>query len=104
MRAARDTLGDRATAEALSERAPGNGGGEGSARYAEAALTFSRGLRQIEAWGVVVRDLDSGICDFRARRGDRDVYLCWQVGEERIAYWHELDAGFRGRQPLDEAS
>jgi hypothetical protein len=104
MRRARDVLGERATTEELSEHAAGNGGGEGSTRYAEAALTFSRGLRQIEAWGVVVRDLDSGICDFRARREGREVYLCWQVGEDRIAYWHELDAGFRGRQPLDESS
>ena len=51
---------------------------------------------------MVVRDLDEGICDFRARRGGRDVYLCWRVGEERIGWWHELDAGFRGRRPLDE--
>jgi hypothetical protein len=104
MRRARDVLGERATTEELSGHAAGNGGGENGTRYAEAALTFSRGLRQIEAWGVVVRDLDSGICDFRARREGREVYLCWQVGEERIAYWHELDAGFRGRQPLDETS
>jgi hypothetical protein len=102
MRAARDTLADQEAAEVPKEHAPANGGGGGGTRYAEAALIFSHGLRQIEAWGVVVRDLDEGLCDFRARREDRDVYLCWRVGERRIGFWHEIDAGFPGRQPLDD--
>ena len=51
---------------------------------------------------MVVRDLGTGICDFPARRGDRDVFLCWRVGEERIEWWHELDTGFQGRLPLDD--
>lgn len=103
LRAARKVLADRDLVTALAEHAPGNGGGAAGARFAEAALTFSRGLRQIERWGVVVRDLDEGICDFRADRYGRDVYLCWRTGEDRIGWWHDLDAGFRGRQPLDEA-
>ena len=102
LRAAREVITDRALVETMAARAPGNGGGAEGRRFAEAALRFSRGLAQIERWGVVVRDLDEGICDFRARRGGRDVYLCWRVGEERIGWWHELDAGFRGRRPLDE--
>ncbi len=102
MRAARDTLGDHEAAEVPQEHAPANGGGGGGPRYAEAALVYSRGLRQIEAWGVVVRDLDEGLCDFRARREDRDVYLCWRVGERSIGFWHEIEAGFPGRQPLDD--
>jgi hypothetical protein len=102
MRRARDELADAELAEEAARGAPGNGGGATGTRYAGAALRFNRGLRQIEAWGIVVRDLDSGICDFRSRREGRDVYLCWRVGEERIGFWHELDAGFRGRQPLDD--
>jgi hypothetical protein len=103
MRSARAVLTDRALVDLLARRAPANGGGPDGRTFAEAALAFSRGLAQIAAWGVVVRDLDSGLCDFRARREDRDVYLCWRLGEERIGYWHELDAGFRGRLPLDDA-
>lgn len=103
MRAARSVLTDRSLVEVLARRAPTNGGGEDGRAFAEAALSFSRGLAQITAWGVVVRDLDSGLCDFRARHEDRDVYLCWRLGEERIGYWHELGAGFQGRRPLDDA-
>ena len=102
MRRARAVLTDRSLVEVLARRAPSNGGGEDGRAFAEAALLFSRGLAQISAWGIVVRDLDSGICDFRARREDREVYLCWRLGEERIGWWHELGAGFQGRQPLDE--
>jgi hypothetical protein len=102
MRAARAVITDGELAARLAERAPGNGGGEEGKRFGEAALRFSRGLAQLERWGVIVRDLDSGICDFPARRGDRDVYLCWRVGEERIGWWHELEAGFQGRRPLDD--
>jgi hypothetical protein len=103
MRAARAVLTDRSLVEVLARRAPSNGGGDDGRTFAEAALTFSRGLAQITSWGVVVRDLDSGLCDFRARHEERDVYLCWQLGEDRIGYWHEIGAGFQGRRPLDEA-
>lgn len=102
LRAARAVITDGELAGRLAQHAPGNGGGAEGRRFGEAALRFSRGLAQIERWGVIVRDLDSGICDFPARRGDRDVYLCWRVGEERIGWWHELEAGFQGRRPLDD--
>lgn len=102
MRAARAVLTDRTLVDLLARRAPSNGGGEDGRVFAQAALTFSRGLAQITAWGVVVRDLDAGICDFRARRDEREVYLCWRLGEDRIAFWHELEAGFQGRRPLDD--
>jgi hypothetical protein len=105
LRHARRTLAERERAEERSTAAGANGGGDDdAAEFARAALVVSRGMAQIERWGVVVRDLDSGICDFLAERDGRDVWLCWRVGEERIAWWHELEAGFAGRQPLDEAS
>jgi hypothetical protein len=103
MRAARETLAKGASAEDRTERAAANGGGADARSFAESALTLSRGMAQIETWGVVVRDLDSGICDFPAEREGREVYLCWQLGEERIGFWHELEAGFAGRQPIDDA-
>lgn len=60
-------------------------------------------LRQIDAMGVLVKDLDSGLIDFPALRDGREVYLCWRLGEGgRIAWWHEIEAGFAGRQPLDD--
>jgi len=51
--------------------------------------------------GIEIKDPRRGLIDFRSLRAGRVVYLCWQLGEERIAYWHDLDAGFPGRQPLD---
>lgn len=61
-------------------------------------------LQAIEAAGVAVKDLEIGLCDFLGQRDGRDVWLCWQYGEKRVAHWHELDTGFAGRQPLDEPS
>jgi hypothetical protein len=102
LRAARAVIADRELLGALSKIAPANGGGADGRRFAEAALTMSRGLAQIEAWGIVVRDLDQGLCDFPHERDGRVVYLCWLFGEERIAWWHDIHAGFAGRQPLEE--
>jgi hypothetical protein len=102
LRQARTVIGDRELLASLAKRAPTNGGGADGRRFAEAALTMTRGLGQIERWGIVVRDLDSGLCDFPTEREGRVVYLCWRLGEERIAYWHDVHSGFAGRQPLDE--
>jgi hypothetical protein len=104
LRRARAVIGDRELLAALAKRAPTNGGGADGRRFAEAALTMTRGLGRIEEWGIVVRDLDEGLCDFPYERDGRVVYLCWRLGEERIAWWHDVHAGFAGRQPLDEAA
>jgi hypothetical protein len=61
-------------------------------------------LAHIEETGVSVKDLDIGLCDFLGERNGRDVCLCWQYGEKRVTHWHDLDAGFSGRQPIEEAS
>jgi hypothetical protein len=50
--------------------------------------------------GVERKDYESGLVDFVGRHEGRDVYLCWKLGEERIGYWHELNAGFAGRKPI----
>ena len=96
-------MADRERAARLRSVAGGNGGGADGTVFGEAAQRFTRGLAQIERWGVIVRDLDTGICDFPALREGREVYLCWRVGEARIEWWHESDAGFAGRRPLDDA-
>jgi hypothetical protein len=59
-------------------------------------------IAEIEALGVQVKDLDMGLLDFPCRVEGRTVLLCWKLGEPSISYWHELDAGFAGRQPIDE--
>ncbi len=50
--------------------------------------------------GVEIKDVNTGLVDFRSLRDEREVYLCWQYGEDRIRYWHDIEAGFAGRQPL----
>jgi hypothetical protein len=57
-------------------------------------------IGQIEALGVDIKSLDPALIDFPSLRDGRVVYLCWQEGEETIAYWHELHTGFAGRRPL----
>ena len=57
-------------------------------------------LEEFEKREIIIRDLQRGLIDFPALREDREVYLCWLYGEQRIDYWHELDTGFASRQPL----
>ena len=58
-------------------------------------------IERLQRLGVVVRDIQSGLIDFPSLREDRVIHLCWQRGEPlEIRYWHEIDAGFAGRQPL----
>ena len=51
--------------------------------------------------GCVLKDWAGGLVDFPALRQGKKVWLCWRLGEPAVAYWHELDAGFAGRKPLD---
>jgi hypothetical protein len=51
---------------------------------------------------IVLRDLDRGLVDFPALRDSAEIYLCWQEGEDEIAFWHEPEAGFAGRRKLED--
>ena len=59
-------------------------------------------ISEIDAIGVQVKDLDSGLLDFPCRLDDQVVLLCWRIGETSIEHWHTLESGFKGRQPVDE--
>lgn len=59
-------------------------------------------LAEIDAIGVQVKDLETGLLDFPCRLDDEIVLLCWRMGELAIEHWHTVDAGFQGRQPVDE--
>ena len=50
--------------------------------------------------GCELKDYQVGLIDFVGRHQSRDVYLCWKLGEEKIGYWHEMNAGYAGRQPV----
>lgn len=57
-------------------------------------------LHELEIFGCELKDLAIGLVDFLFLRDGKEAYLCWRLGEERIAFWHPLDTGFVGRQPL----
>ena len=61
-------------------------------------------VHEIQESGAELKDIRLGLVDFPAERGGEQVYLCWQYGEPEVAFWHRLDAGFGGREPLPGVS
>lgn len=59
-------------------------------------------VAEIDAIGVQVKDVDTGLLDFPCRVDDQVVLLCWQMGENAIEHWHTMEDGFKGRKPLDD--
>lgn len=82
------------------EKAVGNGGGKKAGEMLRFFEIIQKNVQAIEAMGIEIKDINTGLIDFPSDRAGRVVYLCWRYGEGDIAYWHELDAGFAGRQPL----
>jgi hypothetical protein len=70
--------------------------------YVESVSHLTYLIHQIKEMGVLLKDADKGLCDFPYIRQGRVVYLCWQLGEDRIQYWHDVETGFAGREPLDD--
>ncbi|HEX8180545.1 MAG TPA: DUF2203 domain-containing protein [Pyrinomonadaceae bacterium] len=86
---------------AVGAEAGGGGFMPGSARYAAALLQLAERAGALEALGVQLKDYTRGLIDFPSLRDGRVVLLCWQLGEgDRLEWWHEVEAGFAGRQPL----
>ncbi|MSQ27156.1 MAG: DUF2203 family protein [Dehalococcoidia bacterium] len=61
---------------------------------------FQRAMEHLQSYGCEIKDVDTGLLDFRGMRDGEVVYLCWRAGETAITHWHALDSGFAGRQPL----
>jgi hypothetical protein len=101
LRESRDELTDAEAHELLSDASAGNGGGEPGRQVGVAFLEVRRILGALEEAGIVLRDIDRGLLDFPSLDGDREIFLCWELGEDEISYWHDLESGYGGRQPLD---
>lgn len=84
------------------DKAPYDGFSKFGVTYVESVSHLMLLIHQIKDMGVVLKDVDQGLCDFPYIRQGRLVYLCWQLGEEAIEYWHDVEAGFAGRERLDE--
>jgi len=67
----------------------------------DSADRISAYLLEIEAIGCLFKGFDAGLVDFYTLREDRLVFLCWRVDEDHITHWHEVEAGYSGRQLID---
>jgi len=59
-------------------------------------------VNEVQEFGCVIKDLDTGLLDFPTLFRGREVYLCWKLGEPSISYWHGVDEGFAGRKEIDQ--
>jgi hypothetical protein len=79
----------------------GGGGMAHGERYAQVLLDLSVGVGELESLGIQLKDYNHGLIDFPSMRDGRVVLLCWKADEgDNIEWWHDVEAGFAGRQPL----
>jgi hypothetical protein len=82
------------------QKSAGNGGNRALSNLVPDFEKFDALIHRIQATDVLIKDINLGLLDFPALKDGREVYLCWQYGEGEIAFWHEIEAGFAGRQPI----
>lgn len=101
-RAYKRVAASQEAARVAAERAKLGGGGiTGGSLYVTALSELAEHAGRLEALGVQLKDYGRGLIDFPSLREGRVVLLCWQMGEgDRLEWWHEVEAGFAGRQPL----
>ena len=85
----------------------GNGGQNSHNKLEEFQKELNKGSQDIKhvvlaisKRGILIKGIDPFLVDFPHKMGERLVYLCWREGETSIKFWHEIDIGFQGRQPL----
>lgn len=59
-------------------------------------------ITAVKATGCLLKSIDNGLVDWYAKKGGRDVFLCWRLGEKEVGFWHDTREGFRGRRPVSE--
>ena len=88
-------------ARMVDERTKRDGGGAAATpEYWRAQATLKTEIEWLAERSIALRDPQTGLVDFPGEREGRRVWLCWQLGEDRVAHWHELDSGFAGRRQL----
>ena len=87
-----------------SAKAPYGGGTPAGIAYVKSLQDISANLQAIHDLGIVIKDIDLGLCDFPHSRDGRIVYLCWKLGEKDVRWWHEVTTGYNDRRPIEEDS
>ncbi len=100
IREAQRTLAADTSVAAVREKAAHNGGGLPSPRLGEQTRALERDLRQLDEWGILLRDPTVGLIDFFWQRQGETVFLCWKLGEARVEWWHPVETGIAGRTRL----
>jgi hypothetical protein len=90
---ARGGNGSAEKAEQLAER---------ESRIRDIVRSMEQRVRRLDEWGIALRDISTGLIDFPALANGRPIWLCWRLGEDAVAFWHEIDSGFDSRKPLAE--
>ena len=91
----------REPAKAAASASEFGGGMPGGSRYVRALYEIGKMTTELHEMGIQLKDYSRGLIDFPSMRNGRVVLLCWQLGEaDVIEWWHEIEAGFAGRQPL----
>jgi hypothetical protein len=100
VRKTQEELAKDKSVAAVREKAAQNGGGLPGRQLSTLTKTLDADLRQLEEWGIVLRDPTIGLIDFLHKREGETVFLCWKLGEPRVEWWHPLETGIAGRQRL----
>ncbi len=100
IRKTQEELAKDKTVAAVREKAAQNGGGLPGRQLSTLTKTLEADMRQLEEWGIVLRDPAIGLIDFLHKREGETVFLCWKLGEPRVEWWHPLETGIAGRQRL----
>jgi hypothetical protein len=83
--------------------APGKDlGGPAINHWVKAMAEVKSVLLEFHHRDIQIKDLDRGLIDFPAILDDKEVFLCWEQDEEDIEFWHDLDAGYPGRERLSD--
>lgn len=100
VRQTQQALAEDKSLAVVREKAANNGGGLPGRHLTELSRSLERDLRQLQEWGIVLRDPTIGLIDFFHQRQGETVFLCWKLGESRVEWWHPTDTGIAGRQHL----
>jgi len=87
-------------AERIRGQVATDGGGTEGTDYWEARASLKADIEALADRDILLRDPETGLVDFPGEREGRRIFLCWRLGEDHVAHWHDLESGFGGRKPL----